>query len=156
MPGFVDAHTHLVFGGDRLGDFEKRVAGATYESIAAAGGGIPSTVRATRAASETSLLESAERRLRWLIRGGTTSLEIKSGYGLTLESELKMLRVICALRESSGLRIAATFLGASVATARPSMTGEYTIVGFERREQAVRRLQERLLGSSEPSVSAVN
>src|SRR5450432_1158610 len=87
MPGFVDAHTHLVFGGNRVADFEQRIAGATYESIAAAGGGILSTVRATRAATESSLLESAEHRLRWMIRGGTTSLEIKSGYGLSLEAE---------------------------------------------------------------------
>jgi imidazolonepropionase len=112
MPGFVDAHTHLVFGGNRVAEFEQRIAGATYESIAAAGGGILSTVRATRAASEASLLDSAERRLRWMIRNGTTALEIKSGYGLSLEAELKMLRVIRALRERSGLRVAATFLGA--------------------------------------------
>ncbi len=112
MPGFVDAHTHLVFGGNRVAEFEQRLAGATYESIAAAGGGILSTVRATRTATETSLLESAEHRLRWMIRGGTTSFEIKSGYGLSLEAELKMLRVIRALRTRSGLRIAATFLGA--------------------------------------------
>ena len=112
MPGFVDAHTHLVFGGNRVGDFEKRVAGATYESIAAAGGGILLSVRATRVATETSLLESAERRLHWMIRNGTTSLEIKSGYGLSLAVELKMLHVIRALRERSGLRVAATFLGA--------------------------------------------
>ena len=112
MPGFVDAHTHLVFGGNRLADFERRLAGATYESIAAAGGGILSTVRATRAATEPNLLDLAERRLRWMIRGGTTALEIKSGNGLTLESELKKLRVILALPEESGLRVAATFLGA--------------------------------------------
>ena len=112
MPGFVDAHTHLVFGGDRLADFERRIAGSTYESIAAAGGGILSTVRATRAASESSLLDSAERHLQWMIRGGTTALEIKSGYGLSLKDELKLLRVIRALRERSGLHIAATFLGA--------------------------------------------
>lgn len=112
MPGFVDAHTHLVFGGNRVGDFEKRIAGATYESIAAAGGGILSTVQATRAATESSLLGSAAHRLRWMIRNGTTSLEIKSGYGLSLAAELKMLRVIRALRTHSGLRIAATFLGA--------------------------------------------
>lgn len=114
MPGFVDAHTHLVFGGDRLADFEQRIGGSTYESIAAAGGGILSTVRATRTATEASLLESAEHRLRWMVRNGTTSLEIKSGYGLSLTVELKMLRVIRALRARSGLRVAATFLGAHV------------------------------------------
>lgn len=112
MPGFVDAHTHLVFGGDRVAEFEQRIDGATYETIATAGGGILSTVAATRRAPLHELQESARRRLGWMIRSGTTSLEIKSGYGLTLETEQKMLRVVRALREEMGLKMAATFLGA--------------------------------------------
>ncbi|MFP5276702.1 MAG: imidazolonepropionase [Acidobacteriota bacterium] len=112
LPGFVDAHTHPVFGGNRIGDFEKRVAGSTYEEIAAAGGGIASTVRATREASEEELLQVAERHATWFLRGGTTTIEAKSGYGLSEESELKLLRVVCALGERSPLEIVPTLLAA--------------------------------------------
>lgn len=94
MPGFVDAHAHPVFAGERADEFEKRAAGASYREIAEAGGGIRSTVGRTRAASEEELLESARRREEWFLRTGTTTLEAKSGYGLTVEDELKLLRVV--------------------------------------------------------------
>jgi imidazolonepropionase len=112
LPGFVDAHTHPVFAGTRLDEYEKRAGGATYEQIAAAGGGIRSTVRRTRAASEDELFETAKRRLQLFLRNGTTTLEAKSGYGLSLESELKMLRVIQRLAAEGPLRLIPTFLGA--------------------------------------------
>lgn len=94
MPGFVDAHTHAVFAGTRAAEYELRAEGATYTEIAAAGGGIRSTVRQTRAASEEELLQSALRYREWFLRGGTTTVEAKSGYGLSLEAEVKILRVI--------------------------------------------------------------
>ena len=94
MPGFVDAHTHLVFAGDRLDDFERRARGETYQQIAKAGGGIWSTVEKTRAASETDLLACANKHANWFLRCGTTTAEAKSGYGLTLEDELRILRVM--------------------------------------------------------------
>ncbi len=112
LPGFVDAHTHIVFGGNRVDEFEKRAAGSTYEEIAAAGGGIRSTVRKTRAASEDDLFTTALNRLRLCMRNGTTTVEIKSGYGLSLDSELKMLRVIRRLSLEGPLRCVPTFLGA--------------------------------------------
>lgn len=112
LPGFVDAHTHLVFAGNRAEEFERRAGGETYQSIAAAGGGILSTVRTTRAASEDELISLSEQRIRWFLRNGTTTLEVKSGYGLSLASELKILRVVRQLRETAPLRIVATFLGA--------------------------------------------
>jgi imidazolonepropionase len=112
MPGFVDAHTHPVFGGNRVDEFEMRSRGASYEEIAAAGGGIRSTVRKTRAASEDELFAAAQRRAGWFLRTGTTTIEAKSGYGLTLEAELKMLRVICRLNEAGPLQYVPTFLGA--------------------------------------------
>jgi imidazolonepropionase len=112
LPGFVDAHTHPVFGGTRVDEYEMRAGGATYEEIAQAGGGIRSTVRKTRAASEDELLEAALWRSQWFLRGGTTTIEAKSGYGLTLESELRMLRVICRLNAEGQLRLVPTFLGA--------------------------------------------
>ena len=92
-PGLVDCHTHLVFAGDRSGEWEQRLAGATYETIAAAGGGIRSTVAATRAATEDELLDGAAARAARLAAGGVTTIEVKSGYGLDLDTELRMLRV---------------------------------------------------------------
>lgn len=112
LPGFVDAHTHPVFAGNRAAEFEQRCSGATYEQIAARGGGIRNTVRATRAASEDELFEEAQRRAHWFLRCGTTTIEAKSGYGLTVEDELKMLRVIRRMNEAGPLRVAATLLGA--------------------------------------------
>lgn len=112
LPGFVDAHTHAVFAGDRLDEYELRTSGATYEEIAAAGGGIRSTVRKTRAASEDDLFECTQRRMGWFLRTGTTTIEAKSGYGLSAEAELKMLRVIRRLNESGPLQYVPTFLGA--------------------------------------------
>ncbi len=109
MPGFVDAHTHPVFAGNRADEFEKRSEGATYQEIAAAGGGIRSTVRRTRAASEDELLAAASRYSEWFLRNGTTTIEAKSGYGLSLDDELKLLRVIAKV---GPLRAVPTFLGA--------------------------------------------
>ena len=112
MPGFVDAHTHLVFAGNRLDDFERRARGETYEQIAKAGGGIWSTVEKTRAASELDLLTQAKKHANWLLSCGTTTVEAKSGYGLTVEDELKILRVMRQLKEEVRLEIVPTFLGA--------------------------------------------
>jgi imidazolonepropionase len=112
MPGFVDAHTHLVFAGNRLDDFERRARSETYEEIAKAGGGIWSTVEKTRAASEADLLTEAKKHANWFLRCGTTTVEAKSGYGLTVEDELKILRVIGQLNEQMPLQIISTFLGA--------------------------------------------
>jgi imidazolonepropionase len=112
LPGFVDAHTHLVFGGSRADEFERRALGESYQSIAASGGGIRSTVRQTREATELELLISAKRRAHWLLRNGTTTAEIKSGYGLALEPEIKMLRIARSLGETGTLRVVGTFLGA--------------------------------------------
>jgi len=109
MPGFVDAHTHPVFAGNRADEFEKRAEGATYQEIAAAGGGIRSTVRKTRAASEDELLAAAARYTEWFLRTGTTTIEAKSGYGLSMNDELKLLRTIVKL---GPLRTVPTFLGA--------------------------------------------
>lgn len=112
MPGFVDAHTHPVFAGTREDEYEMRAAGATYQEIAARGGGIRSTVRRTRATGEEELFLMALPRLRWMIEHGTTTIEAKSGYGLTVEDELKILRVIRRLGEETPLDIVPTFLGA--------------------------------------------
>src|SRR5262249_55741361 len=111
-PGFVDAHTHLVFGGNRLDDFERRGRGETYEQIAKAGGGIWSTVEKTRAASEDELFTTAKKRLEWFLNCGTTTIEAKSGYGLTLEDELKILRVMQRVNDATPPEIVPTFLGA--------------------------------------------
>jgi imidazolonepropionase len=112
LPGFVDAHTHLVFAGNRLDDFERRVRGDAYEQIAKAGGGIWSTVEKTRSATDAELLAQARRHAEWFLRCGTTTVESKSGYGLTLEDELKILRVMMCLNEETPLEIVPTFLGA--------------------------------------------
>lgn len=111
-PGFIDAHTHLVFAGNRADEFEKRIAGATYQEIAAAGGGILRTVRLTRAATEDELLAAARRHRDWMLRGGTTTLEAKSGYGLDRETELRMLRVLARLNEGGPARIVPSLLAA--------------------------------------------
>ncbi|GAA3549068.1 imidazolonepropionase [Zobellella aerophila] len=111
-PGLVDCHTHLVFGGNRAGEFEARLEGKSYEEIARAGGGIISTVRATRAASEDELFEAAKPRLQALMADGVTTVEIKSGYGLSLEHELKMLRVARRLAAELPVRVQTTLLGA--------------------------------------------
>ena len=112
MPGFVDAHTHLVFAGNRLDDFQRRSRGETYEQIAKAGGGIWSTVEKTRAASEPDLLAQAKKHANWFLRCGTTTIEAKSGYGLTVEDEFKILCVLRQLKEEVSLEIVPTFLGA--------------------------------------------
>ena len=111
-PGLIDAHTHLVFAGDRIAEFELRQKGASYEEIARAGGGIASTVAATRAASEAALVRSALPRLDALIAEGVTTIEIKSGYGLTLTDEAKMLRAARALGDARPVTVRTTFLGA--------------------------------------------
>ena len=111
-PGLVDPHTHLVYGGDRAHEFELRLAGASYEEIARAGGGIVSTMAATRAASEDELVAQALPRLDALIAEGATTVEIKSGYGLSLEHELKSLRAARRLGEVRPVSVTTTFLGA--------------------------------------------
>ncbi|CRM99653.1 Imidazolonepropionase [Pseudomonas sp. 34 E 7] len=111
-PGLIDCHTHTVFGGNRSGEFEQRLEGVSYADIAARGGGIASTVRATRAATEDELFASAEKRLRSLLRDGVTTVEIKSGYGLDLANERKMLRVARRLGEALPVSVRATCLAA--------------------------------------------
>ena len=111
-PALIDCHTHLVFGGDRAVEFEMRLNGASYEEVARAGGGIVSTVRATRAADEAALLASALPRLDALIREGVTTVEVKSGYGLDQETELRMLRVARKLAEQRPVTVKTSFLGA--------------------------------------------
>ncbi len=111
-PGLIDCHTHLVFAGDRAGEFEQRLNGASYEAIAKAGGGILSTVRATRAAADDALLRESLPRAQALVASGCTTLEIKSGYGLTLADEAKMLRVARRIGEVLGITVRTTFLGA--------------------------------------------
>ncbi len=112
LPGFIDAHTHLVFAGNRLDDFERRARGETYEQIAKAGGGIWSTVAKTRAASDADLFAQAQKHANWFLRCGTTTVEAKSGYGLAVEDELKILRVIRRLNQETLLEVVPTFLGA--------------------------------------------
>jgi imidazolonepropionase len=112
VPGFVDGHTHVVFAGDRREELRRRLAGASYGEIAAAGGGILSTVRATRAATEAELIAATSARLAEMLAAGTTTCEAKSGYGLDVETELRMLRVIRELGSRQPVEISATFMGA--------------------------------------------
>ncbi len=139
-PGFVDAHTHLIFAGNRAAEFERRIAGASYQEIAAAGGGILRTVELTRAASEEELLAAVRRHRDWMLRAGTTTIEAKSGYGLELETELKMLRVAARLNEEGPAGIVPTLLAAH--TVPPEFAG--------RREEYVRWIAEELI----PEVAA--
>jgi imidazolonepropionase len=139
-PGFVDAHTHPVFAGNRAAEFEERSSGVTYQEIAARGGGIKSTVNATRAASLDALIEAGRRHAKWFLRCGTTTVEAKSGYGLSIEDELKILRAIRALGECSELRYVPTFLGAH------DIPNEFVT----RREQYVQLLIEEMI----PQVAA--
>lgn len=135
LPGFVDAHSHPVFAGSRVNEFEERSTGATYQEIAARGGGIQSTVRATREATFDQLTNSSQRYANWFLRCGTTTVEAKSGYGLTLEDELKILRVIKRLNDETALRYVPTFLGAH------DIPPEYKA----RRDQYVALLVEEML-----------
>jgi imidazolonepropionase len=135
MPGFVDAHTHPVFAGARAGEFEERARGATYQEIAARGGGIQATVRTTRAATLDELVSAGKRYADWFLRTGTTTVEAKSGYGLSLEDELKILRAVKQLDRETPLRYVATFLGAH------DIPPEYKA----RREQYVSLLVDEML-----------
>ncbi len=112
LPGFIDSHTHLVFAGDRATEYSMRIKGATYEQIAKAGGGILSTVKATRKASKQVLKELAKKRILTSLSFGVTTIEAKSGYGLDTKTELKMLEVISELKKETPIDIFATFLGA--------------------------------------------
>jgi imidazolonepropionase len=134
-PSFVDAHTHLVFAGNRAAEFEMRIAGASYQQIAAAGGGILNTVRATRAASEEELLTESRRHRDWMLRFGTTTAEAKSGYGLERATELRMLRVMARLDAEGPVRIVPTLLAAH--TLPPEFAG--------RRAEYVRWIAEELI-----------
>ena len=129
-PGLVDCHTHLVYGGQRANEFAMRLAGATYEEVAQAGGGIVSSVRATRGATEDELFASASARLQQLLAEGVCAIEIKSGYGLSLEHERKQLRVARRLGEAHGVTVRTTFLGAHALPPeyadRPNGSSEYT------------------------------
>jgi imidazolonepropionase len=138
VPGFVDPHTHAVFAGDRRDELRIRLAGETYASIAAKGGGIVVTVKATRAASEETLVSLARGRLQEMLACGTTTCEIKSGYGLDLESELKILRAIRRLANDGPVDIVSTFLGAhEVPPEYRSRRGEYVTLVTDRMIPAV-------------------
>lgn len=143
-PGFIDSHTHLIFASNRINEFEQRLCGVSYEAIAQQGGGILSTVRATRTATEAELLHSAQLRLRQLLRSGVTTVEIKSGYGLDLDSELKMLRVARQLETLEKVRVKTTLLAAhTVPPEYKNQSDDYvnyiieTILPQAKREQLV-------------------
>ncbi len=132
LPGFVDAHTHPVFAGTRAGEFEERASGATYQEIAARGGGIQSTVRSTRGATLDELVAAGRRYANWFLRTGTTTIEAKSGYGLTVEDELKILRAIRVLDSQTALTYVPTFLGAhDIPTEYKSRRDEYVSLLIE-------------------------
>lgn len=125
LPGFVDAHTHAVFASNRSLEFQLKVKGATYQQIAEAGGGILSTVRELRASSLQSLSLESKRHVEWMIRGGTTTAEIKSGYGLDSENELKMLHAAKWLGDETGMRVVRTYLGAHAVPPEAPGKAEY-------------------------------
>jgi imidazolonepropionase len=140
-PGFVDAHTHLVFAGNRAVEFEQRIDGATYQQIAAAGGGILRTVKLTRAASDEELLITARQYRDWMLRSGTTTIEAKSGYGLERDTELRMLRVLERLDAEGPTHVVPTLLAAH------AVPPEFA----DRREEYVRWIVEELI----PEVAAL-
>lgn len=143
LPGFIDAHTHPVFAGTRVDEFEERSRGATYQEIAARGGGIQSTVNRTRASSLNELIATGRRYADWFLRGGTTTIEAKSGYGLSLEDEIKILRAIRQLDRETPLRYIPTFLGAhSIPPEYKSRRDEYVSLIVE--EMLPRVAQEKL------------
>ena len=143
LPGFVDAHTHPVFAGTRVDEFEERSRGATYQEIAASGGGIQSTVNRTRASSLNELITTSRRYTGWFLRGGTTTIEAKSGYGLSLEDEIKILRAIRQLDRETPLRYVPTFLGAhSIPPEYKSRRDDYVSLIVE--EMLPRVAQEKL------------
>ncbi len=126
LPGLIDCHTHLVFGGNRSAEFEQRLAGASYEEIARAGGGILSTMRATRAATEAQLVQAALPRLDALLREGVTTIEVKSGYGLEMEAELRQLRAARALGAQRAVSVVTSLLAAhAVPPEYKGCQGEY-------------------------------
>jgi len=135
VPGFVDAHTHAMFAGDRRDELRRRLAGATYAEIAAQGGGIVSTVEATRAASEEDLAATTRVRLAEMLACGTTTAEIKSGYGLNVETELKMLRAMRRLASEQPVDLVPTFMGAH----------EFPVDYRSRREEYVRLVIDRMI-----------
>jgi imidazolonepropionase len=135
VPGFVDAHTHIVYAGDRRDELRRRLEGATYQEIAQQGGGILSTVRATRTATVESLVETTLPRLHEMLRGGTTTAEVKSGYGLTLESELTQLRAIRRLATAQPIELDATFMAAH------ELPPEFR----DRREDYIRAIVEEMI-----------
>ena len=145
-PGLVDCHTHLVFGGDRSNEFEARLGGASYEEVAKAGGGIMATVRATRGSSSGELIASARARLQPIMRGGVTTVEIKSGYGLDTASELRMLNVAKILGQSEPVRVVPTLL------ALHALPDEYR----ERREDYVRLVTDQMIPAAAGSAQAVD
>lgn len=145
-PGLVDCHTHLVFGGNRAGEYEQRLQGASYEEIARAGGGIIASVTATREASLDQLVEQSRSRLRALMQGGATTIEIKSGYGLDVPTELKMLKAAKALGESEAVRVIPTLL------ALHALPPEYK----ERRAEFVQLAIERMIPAAAGIAQAVD
>ena len=140
VPGFVDAHTHAVFAGDRRSELQQRLAGATYAEIAARGGGIVSTVTATRRASEDELVEQSRGRFDEMLANGTTTCEVKSGYGLDLQSELKMLRAIRRLDDAHAIDLIPTFMGAH----------EVPVEHRQRRDDYIRTIVDEMI----PAVAA--
>jgi len=135
VPGFVDAHTHAMFAGDRRDELRRRLAGATYAEVAAQGGGIVSTVRATRAASEDDLVDATRPRLAEMLACGTTTVEVKSGYGLDLETELRMLCALRRLAAEEQIDLVPTFMGAH----------EIPLEYRDRREEYVRLIVDRMI-----------